>query len=149
MNIPMEWLSPTPITNLALALAAMLVLVILAILGQQIRSLRAAVERQKERIEELAAISGSQIDRMEQQIAESEQRIERMTPAPANQRQISVATRNKILRLHRIGMRPEEIAEELDLKRGEVGLALKINGLILQSVGSEMASRETSGAYGG
>ena len=85
--------------------------------------LRAAVE----------ALHASQAA-MEAVLKEIEEQTGTLVPPPPSSSGLNIGKRSQVLRRHRLGEDPDQIAAALNLPRTEVDLLLKVNRIVLEQL---------------
>jgi len=59
---------------------------------------------------------------------------------------LNATTRSKVLKMHRLGGTPEQIATALNTPKGEVMLLLKVHQIVMQAIEQPRSGLETAGA---
>jgi hypothetical protein len=93
----------------------------------------------------------AETDTLTKGLAAIHERVQMVDPPLARTASIvsgaNATTRSKVLKMHRLGGSPEQIATVLHLPKGEVTLLLKVHQIVMQAIeqpraGLEMASAE-------
>ena len=58
---------------------------------------------------------------------------------------LNATTRSKVLKMHRLGGTPEQIATALNTPKGEVMLLLKVHQIVMQAIEQPRSGLETAG----
>ena len=71
---------------------------------------------------------------MEAALKEIEEQSGALVPPPPSSSGLNLSKRSQVLRRHRIGEDPDQIAAALNLPRTEVDLLLKVNRIVLEQL---------------